>query len=67
MFAAIAAAALVLLAAVLWVPALADLFRFAPPPGRWLALAAATAAAMLLGLRAVRAHGARRPPSRTAQ
>jgi len=56
-FIAIAAAALGLLAAALWVPALAELFRFAPPPGRWLALAALTAGVMLLGLQAARARG----------
>ena len=56
-FVAIAAGALGLLAAALWWPPLAELFRFAPPPGRWLALAALTAAAMLLGLQATRATG----------
>jgi len=57
-FVAIASGALALLAAALWWPPLAELFRFAPPPGRWLALAALTAVAMLLGLQASRATGA---------
>jgi Ca2+-transporting ATPase len=56
-FVAIAGAALGLLAAALWLPALADLFRFAPPPGRWLALSALTAVVMLLGLQAARGGG----------
>jgi Ca2+-transporting ATPase len=59
-FVAIVAAALGLLAAALWWPPLADLFRFAPPPGEWLALAALTAVVMLLGLQAARAGGADR-------
>ena len=50
LFAAIVLGALGLLAAALWLPALADLFRFAPPPGRWLALAALTAVLVVLGL-----------------
>jgi len=53
-FLAIAAGALGLLAAALWLPPLADLFRFTPPPWPWLALAALTAAVMLAGLRAER-------------
>jgi len=56
-FVAIAGAALGLLAAALWLPALADLFRFAPPPGRWLALSALTAVVMLLGLQTARGSG----------
>ena len=51
-FASIVLGALGLLAAALWLPALADLFRFAPPPGPWLVLAALTAAVMVLGLQA---------------
>jgi len=53
-FVAIAAGALGLLAAALWWPPLADLFRFTPPPWPWLALATLTAAVMLGGLQAER-------------
>jgi hypothetical protein len=59
-FAAIGLGALALLAAALWWPALADLFRFAPPPARWLGLSLLTAVVMLLGLEATRGAGARR-------
>jgi hypothetical protein len=59
-FAAIGLGALALLAAALWLPVLADLFRFVPPPTRWLGLSLLTAAVMLLGLEATRGAGARR-------
>jgi Ca2+-transporting ATPase len=53
-FAAIGLGALALLAAALWIPVLADLFRFVPPPIRWLGLSVLTAAVMLLELEAAR-------------
>ncbi|WP_371765411.1 cation-translocating P-type ATPase [Massilia sp.] len=53
-FVAIAAGALSLLAAALWLPALAALFRFAPPPAGWLGVSALTAVVMLLGLQVTR-------------
>ncbi|MVW60646.1 HAD-IC family P-type ATPase [Massilia sp. NEAU-DD11] len=59
-FAAIGLGALALLAAALWWPAVADLFRFAPPPASWLGLSLLTAVVMLLGLEATRGAGARR-------
>ena len=37
-----------------WLPALADLFRFAPPPAGWLGVSALTAVVMLLGLQITR-------------
>lgn len=49
-FLAIATGALGLLAAVMAVPPLAGLMRFAPPPAPWLAMAAGAALVMLLGL-----------------
>jgi P-type Ca2+ transporter type 2C len=52
-FAAISACALGLLAAVLYVPAVAILFRFEPPPAGWLGVALLTAVVMMLGLQAV--------------
>ena len=53
-FLAIAAGALGLLAAAVWFAPLADLFRFAPPPMPWLALAVLTAVVMTVGLQAAR-------------
>jgi hypothetical protein len=63
-FAAIVPGALGLLAAALWLPPLAELFRFAPPPGRWLALGALSAAVMVLGLAAARPDAAGRTARR---
>lgn len=54
----IGAAALGLLAASLYYPGLAAMFRFAPPPWQWLGVAPLAAAVMLLGLGAVRRPGA---------
>jgi Ca2+-transporting ATPase len=53
-FAAIAVCALGLLAAALYVPTVAVLFRFEPPPARWLGLAVLTALVTVLGLQLVR-------------
>jgi Ca2+-transporting ATPase len=53
-FAAIAVCALALLAVALYVPAVAVLFRFEPPPARWLGLAVLTAAVTVLGLQLAR-------------
>ena len=53
-FVAIVAGALCLLAAAVWLPALADLFRFAPPPAGWLGISALTAIVMLFGLQITR-------------
>lgn len=50
LFLAIAGCSLALLAACLYVPALAALFRFAPPPPQWLAMAPAATLVMLAGL-----------------
>lgn len=47
---AIGAGALGLLAASLYLPVVADLFRFVAPPAQWLVVACGTAAIMLLGL-----------------
>jgi Ca2+-transporting ATPase len=58
-FAAIAICALGLLATSLYVPAVAILFRFAPPPAKWLGLAVLTAVVMVLGLQAVRPRDGR--------
>jgi Ca2+-transporting ATPase len=57
LFLAITAAALAVLAATLYLPALAAMFRFAPPGPAWLALAALTATVMVLGLQAGRRAG----------
>ena len=59
MFAAIGVCALGLLAAALYVPAAAVLFRFEPPPAGWLGLAVLTAVVMVLGLQLVRTRGGR--------
>jgi P-type Ca2+ transporter type 2C len=57
-FAAIGVGALCLLAAVLYVPAVATLFRFAPPPPGWLGLAVLTALVTVAGLQLVRPRDA---------
>jgi Ca2+-transporting ATPase len=56
-FAAIGVCALGLLAAALYVPAVAVLFRFEPPPAAWLGLAVLAAVVMVLGLQLVRPRG----------
>jgi Ca2+-transporting ATPase len=55
-FLVIAAAALGMLALVLYLPPLAGLLLFAPPPPAWLAAAVGTAVLMTAGLQAVRHH-----------
>jgi Ca2+-transporting ATPase len=56
LFLAINACALGVLAAALYWPTLAAIFRFRPPPPAWLALAAAAPLVMILGLQAARRH-----------
>jgi Ca2+-transporting ATPase len=53
-FLAITAVALALLGLTLYLPAVADLLRFSTPPPAWIALAAAAAGLMLLGLEVAR-------------
>jgi Ca2+-transporting ATPase len=53
-FLAICAGALGVLAAALYLPGLAEIFLFKPPPPAWLARAAAAPVLMLLGLQAAR-------------
>ncbi|WP_296949522.1 cation-translocating P-type ATPase [uncultured Massilia sp.] len=55
-FLAIAAGALAVLAATVYLPAAAGLLQFAAPPPAWFGLAAGAGALMLLGLEVARRH-----------